>query len=75
MGLLAMWCEGCPGEVELPAIVAELIIVRQRGFGIRYRIMTRIWMLEAAHVKGNIINNEINTSRFNCNCKIKFTIS
>lgn len=49
MGLLAMWCEGCPGEVELPAIVAELIIIYQRGFGIRYRIMTRLWMLEVGY--------------------------
>lgn len=57
MGLLAM-CEGCSGEVELPAIVAELIIVYQRRFGIRYRIMTRLWMLEVAHVKENLdINN------------------
>lgn len=30
MGLLATWCEGCPGEVELPAIVARLIIVLER---------------------------------------------
>lgn len=33
----------CPGEVELPAIVTELIIVYKRGFGIRYRIMTSLY--------------------------------
>jgi len=76
MGLLATWCEGCPGEVELPAIVARLIIVYWRRFEIRYWIMTGLWMLiEAPCIKENFsVIDKQNASLSNGKIKLRIHI-